>query len=74
MSKDQWNNLKAATINYCDYLNKSGLSACDAKRFLNELWKEYIEPAESNQKSNTDETNDYLDRLKKKTEERFFGK
>jgi hypothetical protein len=49
LNRDQWNDLKTATTNYTDYLKNSGLSACDAKRFLNETWKEYISPADESE-------------------------
>lgn len=46
ITKVKWNNLKTATANYCDYLEKSGLSAMDAHRFLTDKWIDYIENVE----------------------------
>lgn len=50
IDQDKWNNLKTATINYCDYLKKSGLSAMDAHRFLSGKWIDYIEHVEHSEK------------------------
>lgn len=54
LRQSDWTNLKIATENYSSSLLKSGLSPSDAHRFLNETWKEYIDPAD-NSGSNQDD-------------------
>lgn len=50
IDQDKWNDLKAATVNYSDSLEKSGLSSMDAHRFLSDKWIDYIEEVEHSEK------------------------
>ncbi len=50
IDQSKWKDLKTATINYCDSLENSGLSAMDGHRFLSGEWVDYIEHAEHSEK------------------------
>jgi hypothetical protein len=43
IKQTEWSDLNIATENYLKYLSETGLNAMDAKRFLNEKWKDYID-------------------------------